>query len=191
MNKKNFKVLIIACWVVLAICLVIKLFGGNWFELATNNTKFIKFCEWIENNQVPKMILYCIIAILTTYPALCVFINKKYLNLKESLIFIPLIAIKSIVGWYISGITIIFDFLTLIIVPLIIVKFKYWKRIIIGNLLVILFQIITIVVRNLNPNIAIENLVVEALLYQIDYYVMIALFYLYNTYFKLYNIRKE
>lgn len=187
--KSPYGLIILISWIALIICLIVKLFGGNWFELWLENDNFIKFCEIIEQNEIIKKILYCLIAIFTTYPALCVFINKKYLNLKETLLFVSLIILKSIIGWYINGITFLFDLLTLIIIPLILTKFKFWKRILIGNLLVFAFQILTVVIRNLNPNIAIENSIVEILLYQIDYYLMITLFYLYNC--QILNLKRK
>ena len=188
MTRKSFRTLIIMCWVVLLVCVVIKLFGGNWFEFATDNARFIEFCEMVEYTKWLKMTLYCIIAVITTYPVICVILNKKYLNKKETLIFVPLIITKSLTSWYVPWLPYILDSLCVIVLPLLLTRFKCWKRVIIGNVLVLVFQLITFVIRNLSINFVYNNAVLEILLYQIDYYVMIALFYLYNSYI---NFKKK
>lgn len=114
---------------------------------------------------------------------MCVFLNIKKFNLKLTLLFIPLMVTKSIISWYILWLSYILDILILIIIPLLLNKFKNWKRVIIGNLLVMAFQLLTLAVRNLNVGTGfnVSNTFVEQFLYQIDYYLMILLFYLYNT----------
>ena len=46
------KRLIIICWVLLAICFVIKLFGGNFFEIMCTNKTFIKFCDFVDKYYI-------------------------------------------------------------------------------------------------------------------------------------------
>lgn len=185
--KSPYGLIICISWIALIICLIIKLFGGNWFELWLNNNKFIAFCEFVQTHKAFKIILYCFIAILTTYPAICVFLNKKYLSLYENIIFIALIIIKSISSWFISWLPFILDFFCLILLPLIFTRFKYWKRILLGNVMVVIFQLITFAIRNVNINFISNNEIFEILLYQVDYYLMILLFYFYNSK----KIRKE
>lgn len=172
--------LIIVSWVVLIICLIIKLFGGNWFELWWENKHFINFCNYVDNNIWLKRVIACLVCLFTTLPALCVFLNEKKLTKKHLLIFIPLIIIKSVLGWFISNITFILDLIILIIIPTLLTK--NWKRILLGNVLVFIFQLITILTRNLNAFglFNSSNTTIENLLIQIDYYLMILLFYLYT-----------
>ena len=181
--KSPYGLIICISWIALIICLIIKLFGGNWFELWLNNDKFIGFCEFVDNTQWLKMILACVICVATTIPAMCVFLNVKKLNLNQYLLFIPLMITKSILGWYILWLAYVLDIFILIIIPLILCKFKNWKRTIFGNILVILFQFLTLAVRNLNVGTGFNenNTFLIQTLYQVDYYLMILLFYLYNT----------
>ena len=44
-KERYLKRVIIVCWIALAICFGIKLFGGNLFEIMCNNENFIKVCE--------------------------------------------------------------------------------------------------------------------------------------------------
>ena len=176
----KYGMLIVVSWTVLIICLIIKLFGGNWFELGVENTKFINFCNYVENTQWLKMTIACLIYLLTTYPVLCCILNKRYLNKKLTLYFISLIIVKSIVGWYSVIFAFILDFIIIILLPLVICKFKNWKRVIFGNLLIMVFQLVTIGIRNLSMNFNLGNTVIENYLIQVDYYIMVLLFYLYN-----------
>ena len=184
-NRDTYGMLITVSWILLVICLVIKLFGGNWFELWWDNEKFIAACNYVENNTILKMIVACSFSILTTIPFICIILKRNKLNIKLTILFSLLIAIKSILNWYISGISYIFDFVTLILLPLIINKFKNLKIVLFGNVLVFIFQLITITLRNLSygfGNFNMGNTVIEQILYQIDYILMIMLFYFY--YFK-------
>jgi hypothetical protein len=176
----KYGMLIIVSWAVLIICWLIKLFGGNWFELGTENIKFINFCNFVDNTKWLKIILACLIYLFTTYPVLCCILNKKYLNTKLLIIFMPLMIIKSITGWYILWIAYIIDLFIIVILPLIICKFKNWRRVVLGNVLVLSFQLLTMAIRNIGVGLNSNNTFIEQALIQVDYYIMIMLFYLYN-----------
>lgn len=185
--NNKYGMLITVSWGLLIICLIIKLFGGNWFELSSENEKFISFCSFVDNTQWLKMILACLICLITGYPFLCILLNKEKLNLKESLIFIPLMICKSILGWYILYISYILDVFIIILIPLILNKFKNWKRVIIGNILIFIFQLMLIIIRNFSGGLNDFGTFIPQVIIQIDYFLMIFLFYLYN----IKNIRKE
>lgn len=176
-NDDKYGMLILVSWVVLGICLIIKLFGGNWFELSVENEKFIAFCNFVDNTMWVKMTLACLIYLFTNYFIICILIDKQKLDKKLILIFLPLMITKSIISWYFTTISFILDVVILIILPIIIGK--KWKRVIFGNLLVMAFQLLTIAIRNVSINFNLGNTVVENYLIQIDYYIMIILFYLY------------
>lgn len=184
----TYGMLITISWVVLLICLIIKLLGGNWFELGTNNEHFISFCNYVDNTQWLKMILACIIYLITTLPVLLILLNEPKLKPRNYAIFIPLMICKSVVSWYSVVISYILDFVIIILLPLILKKFKNWEMVIFGNALVFVFQCITFLIRNIGIKIGfnINNSFIVQTIYQVDYYLMILLFYLY--YFK---IKKE
>lgn len=181
--KSPLGLLITTSWIALILCLIIKLFGGNWFELWLDNDKFISFCNFVDNTKWLKMVLACGIYLITTIPAMCVFLNIEKFTRKLYLLFIPLMICKSICGWYFVYISYLLDVLILILLPMILNKFKNWKRVIIGNILVMVFQLLTLAVRNLNVGFGfnVNNTFIIQCLYQVDYYLMIILFYLYNT----------
>lgn len=175
----TYGMLITVSWVVLIICLIIKLLGGNWFELGTDNERFIAFCEYVDTNLVLKRILACSIYLLTTLPILCILLNERKLKPRSCAIFIPLMICKSIISWYILAISYILDVVIIILLPLILCKFKNWKVVIFGNLLVFAFQLLLIVVRNLSGGLNGYETFIQQAIIQVDYYIMILLFYLY------------
>ena len=185
MNIKQLKTLIITCWSLLIICFVIKLLGGNWFELSTNNENFIAFCSWLDNTMVFKIILYCIIAMTTTYPLFCILLNKTHLKLKEGILLCSIIAIKSILCWWFVWVSYVADMIAIVLIPLIYGKFKNWKRVLISNILVMILQLMCMFIRNITFNFATISEVLETLLLQLGYFIMITLCYLYNIYFIL------
>lgn len=179
MPKNKYKMLIITSWVVLIICFIIKIIGLKNFDFQSDNSKFIRFCNYVDNILWLKMIIACIVCVLTTYPIICVLINKKYLNIKSSLIYIPLMIASSIISWYSTIINMIIQGIYLIIIPLIQTKGKF-KRIILTIIFVSLFQIISLLIRNINITNFNDNNCMISLMFQIDYYIMILLLYLYN-----------
>ena len=54
--KSPYGLIILISWIALIICLIVKLFGGNWFELWLENDNFIKFCEVIQKYKIFKII---------------------------------------------------------------------------------------------------------------------------------------
>lgn len=187
MNKKQLKTVIIVCWILLAICFVIKTFGGNWFELSSDNEKFVQFCTFVDNTMWLKMILALILCLVSTYFFICLLLNKSKLSLKEMILFGILTSIKSLVSWYIEWLPIVLDTLILILLPLIICKFKNWKRIIIVNVLVVAYQCLSVIIRNISF-LFVGNSFIEQTIMQVDYYIFLLLYFLYN---KKYFINKE
>ena len=165
-------------WVLLVICLIIKLFGGNWFELGSENSKFIEFCLYVDNHIWLKMTLACLICLGSTYFIMCLLLNKKKLNKKDMLIYLPLIVAGSLTSWHLSIISLICQLIYLIILP--IIQTRAWKRIILTILITFIFQFISILFRNFGTFDFNNNSFIYQVLIQIDYYLMLILYYLYT-----------
>lgn len=179
-NNTTYGMLIVVSWVVLLICLVIKLFGGNWFELWWDNEKFISFCNYVENTMWLKMSIACVISLTSTLPIISIIYNfniNKF-KAKHIILYSFIIIIKSLIGWHIPLISTILDFIILLIIPFIITK--NWKRILLVNVFVLAFQLISILIRNISFGLNFNNTLIETYLIQIDYYIMLILLYLYN-----------
>ena len=59
LTKRNIlRKTIILCWSALIICFVIKLLGGNYFEIFTTSERFIELCNWVDGNFIGTIIMY-------------------------------------------------------------------------------------------------------------------------------------
>ena len=181
---------IIACWIILIICFVIKLFGGNYFEIVCTSENFVNVCNYIDNGFIAVIIRftsfmlssYCFIKIIDFA------ITKR--NLIISL-FICLLywCFKHCIE--VGAITIsllLIDVLDFLILYLIAILFCNKKRnivirfvspiIYIGVLL--LFSMISALVKNFGFNEKVTESFMVAFIFMIDYYIMIILTYLYK-----------
>ena len=174
--KTTYGMLITMSWALLLICLIIKLFGGNWFELWWENDNFINFCNYVETKTWLKMSIACLVYLISGYFIISVFINRK-MNLKLMAIFYPIMIIKSVVGWYNTTIAFILDLI--ILLGLTTYFNKNIKRNLICYALLFLLQLVSILIRNVSIDFNL-NSTIPSLLYQIDYYIMIVLWFLYN-----------
>ena len=178
--KDRYKTLIISCWVVLLCCFVVKLLGGNFFEIVCENEKFIRFCEFVETNWL-KYPIALITYVLSTFIYMLGVIKKKttkYDKLQLIFILITFWILKVFLSQYTIVIFII-DALFTIVVPILFNK-ENWLMSIIGYGLIILFQVISLVIKNIGVKM-IDSSTFVSLIFSIDYYIMICLFYLYRT----------
>lgn len=181
--KDKYKTLITACWIVLICCFIVKLLGGNWFEIACNNEKFIAFCNTFKNGFVYYLINYTLYHFGTYYYFKAV-LKSKTLNKRKYLLHLIMIVvwvIKLILSLTVSNPTIlvlIIDTAFLICTPLVVDK-KIIKRSIIGYILNLGFQIVSLITKNIGLKLLTDNLVI-IIIFSIDYYIMVILYYLYS-----------
>jgi hypothetical protein len=188
-KERYLKRVIIVCWIALAICFGIKLFGGNLFEIMCDNENFIKVCEYADNHIWADFILsslYCFVSMYFLILAMC----GKYKYEKWQLILlIVTVLIGTIVKIYSQKLGVVFDIWQIIIMPCVF-TLKTPKRhfcVIIGNILVLIFQAVSLFVRDLSFGIVTENGLLIGIIYSIDVTIMYILYYLYSNF----HIRKE
>ena len=176
--KDKYKTLITACWIVLICCFIVKLLGGNWFEIACNNEKFIAFCNTYKNTIIEYIIGFITYTTTATLYYLALFKRKWYV--KKDIIWIVLISIFAIVKrifikyQLLLGLT---EILIIIGFP-IILDIKKWYRPIIAYGLTFVFQLISLLTKNIGIKVIDDNFIVS-LIFSIDYYIMLILYYLY------------
>ena len=176
MMKDKEKILLYACWAVLIAYFLIKMLGGNYFEIACENERFIAFCNWLDNNLVAKLVISTITTTTSNY-LIYLSITKQKIG-KDWWIILLCLPI-SIIKHYISVLGLIMDLSIMILIPLLKYRFKNILRVIIGNVLVLLFQVISLITKNIGLSLPTEYSLI-ALIYMIDYYLMIILYYLYT-----------
>lgn len=179
-TENKFGSIIFISWVVLIGCLIIKLLGFDVLELGSDNSLFNKVCDFIDNISWLEKGLACTFYVLSTLPIFCIIIDVRIKDLeKEELLAIVLImVVTSLTSWNNVIVSTLLDCLIVIIIP--IIKTKKVFRVLLCVALTLFFQTITIVIRDLSFDFNVSNCFLKQVLYQVDYYVMVLLFYLYN-----------
>ena len=182
--KDKYKTLIISCWVVLLCCFVVKLIGGNFFEIVCENEKFIRFCEFIDGN-ILKYVISFIMYMVSAFIYMLAVVRNQTSNKRKIIAFVLYSVLWTIklIAYNMPIIVTITEFIGVIGIPILMNK-KYWKMSLIGCGLNLLFQLISLITKNVELNYVDDSMFV-AIIFNIDYYIMIILFYLYRT--KEYN----
>ena len=171
--------LIIMSWCLLIVCLIIKLFGGNWFELSTDNERFISLCAFVDEHQWLKMAINCIMYCFSTYFVICASVGQKYLTKKQAIFIFPYMITKSLISWYFYWIAFAMDVILLLVINTCISR-KFSRSLLCFGL-VNAFQFVSLGMRNIHVTNFDNNNTIVLILLQIDYYLMIALYYLHST----------
>ena len=182
--KDKYKTLIISCWVVLLCCFIVKLLGGNFFEIVCENEKFIRFCKFIDGN-ILKYVISFIMYMTSAFIYMLAVVRNKISNKRKIIAFVLYISLWTIklIAYNLPIIATIVEFIGVIGIPILMNK-TYWKMSLIGCGLNLLFQFISLITKNVELNYVDETMFI-AIIFNIDYYIMIILFYLYRT--KEYN----
>ena len=174
------------CWVTLLCFWVIKLFGGNFFEIAVNNENFIKFSELVETTWLKYLVSFFTIAVAKylTFGAIC----QKFVFKGKQLIFV-IFGIVSI--WAVSNFVPLGKlqfpawYAYVVFIAAGIIYQKGWKKTfgVLAILFETLFSIISAITRNL-PVYVMSNYLITAI-FIFDLYLMLGLYYLYSNLIRL------
>lgn len=187
MTKRAIKIAIIISWCFLGACLIFKLCGSNVFEIAVNNETFIKVCNWLDGDGI--IFSYVLSFIMSNA-------SNVFILMASALIFRPswkqLLLIEGvnipvwIVKFFFPYVGFGIECAMFIIVPAIISR-KWWSGFL-GLALNLLFQVCSLFIRG--QDIAIfENNTILSLVMSIDYYIMIALYFMYVVMIKKFKRR--
>lgn len=179
MMKNKYKVLIKSCWILLFICCAFKLFGADIFIAGTSNENFIKVCTFIEENIFIKYILYLLMNIVSSGIYFMAVLSEKKINLKW-LIPYGIYAVCKIIFNSLDSLFMILDFIIIPGLP-IIINPKIWKRSLLGTVLNLGFQFVSMFLKLDNFTMFDENTLIFLIL-NIDYYIMLVLYYLYSNF---------
>ena len=187
---KPIKRAIALCWIMLVACFLIKLFGGNWFEVVCTNEHFIKVCNFIQNN---RFVFELFSFALYVFPTLTIIItiSLKPIPKRKTIVFV---ATCLILVWaskfYKMELKTILETVAMFTLPIVVnyieqennnflsVFKKTWFYGLIGSLPTFLFQFISLITKNVGLRIVSRDVLLTFILL-VDYYIMIALYYLY------------
>ena len=183
MMKDKYKTLIISCWVVLLVYFVIKLLGGNYFEAICYNPNIVSICEFVDNNYWVSYLFKAPAYAITSY---LVYLTITKQKLKDDWWMIIILLVQPFCKRYILPLGLAIDAFTLIIYPtlklIFVNKDKWWiviLRVLIGNVLLVAFQLLSTFTRNIGYYIPLDNTLVGIIM-SIDYYLMTLLYYLHT-----------
>lgn len=176
---------IITCWVLLALCLVIKLFGGNFFNIACEHENFIKVCEFIDNGWIYYLIAFIFYFVSTFIFYYTVGSSKKISKQTVLIISIPLIICYAS-KFLSTTFALILDYIAYLIVSIILCKKSNFNRkqtiirIVLGFILNNAFQLISLFIKNFGLFDIMDNNTLLQIIFSIDYYIMLVLYMLYS-----------
>lgn len=179
MMKNKYRVMIITCWVLLVTAVIVKLCGANIFNIVVNNQNFINACDYIDNHLWLKYILATIVYIPSTYLIYLTMTKQKIgKDLWFILVCLPCSTLKGLNQYIGMAYEII---IILLLIPLLRCKGKNWLLVLIGIAVIILFQQISLWIRNLGFYLEKDYFLLN-LIMLIDYYIMVVLYYLHVQY---------
>ena len=169
------KRMITLCWVLLGICFVVKIFGGNFFAFVGESAIVEFICDRIYL-LIPFQSMFYIFG---TYLFYLTVTNHKHKILSFIIVLImntmkQLIKLGSI--WI--YVTFVCEFVGMFLIPIFALKRK-WYNVVYINLLLIIFQIVSLITKNIVPT-EFPRADVVSCVYMIDYYIMVTLMFLYS-----------
>lgn len=192
-NKNNYQYYVFRraihiCWVVLAVCLIIKLFGGNYFCIICDNARVVAFVAWIDSHFLGKFALGVVSSSISyTFYYLAIMKRRFFTALQAVFVYASVVGFVALrlAFQHIQIIGLLCDGIQFVLIPYFLCRKELprWviPRIISGIMLLFLFQIISMAIKNLSYHeYTVEN-TLTATIFMIDVYIMLCLYYLYSN----------
>lgn len=177
MNKKVIKTAIIISWVLLGVCIIFKLCGSNVFELAITNNHFLAVCNWLDTDGIYFSYALSFVMSIVSTTFILMAASLIYKPTWKQLLFIEAVNIPV---WFVKiffpKVGFIIECVMFIVVPAVISR-KWWTGFL-GLALNVVFQLASMFIKGQEVKIFDSN-TIFSLIFTIDYYIMIALYYLY------------
>lgn len=192
-NKDNYQYYVFRraihiCWVVLAVCLIIKLFGGNYFGIICDNARVVAFATWIDNHFIGKFALGIVSSgISYTFYYLAI-MKMRFFTVSQAVFVyasVVLFVALRLVFQTVPIVCVSFDVAQFFAIPILLCRKEFKRcvipRIVVGILLMILFQVVSMLVKNVSLNKYISNNTLTGTIFMIDVFIMLCLYYLYSN----------
>ena len=181
-HERYLKRVIIVCWIALAICFGIKLFGGNLFEIMCGNENFIKVCTYADNNIWAEYLIGFAYSLFSIYFLMLAMCQRRKFVKWELITTIATVAVGTLIKIFNQEIGLIFDLWQLVIMPMVF-EGRGKRRcfiVILGNILLVTFQFVSMIVKNIGIGFITDNGVLISSIFAIDVIFMIVLYYFYS-----------
>lgn len=176
---------IVISWISLALCFVVKIFGGNFFEIMSDNPKYKALCDYAEEHLWLNFSISFVSSMYCQSMYLLSVIQRYKFTKKQFIVCIISVAISSIVKIFSFSFGWIVDIWLFLLMPICYLGKnykKYWYAII-AFLLTFTFQFISLIVKNIG-NINVAETYFIGIIYMVDVYIMCFIYYLYRNYKK-------
>lgn len=184
-KERYLKRVIVVCWIALAICFGIKLFGGNLFEIMCENENFIKVCEYADNHWWAYYLMGATQCFISLY-FFGLAVSQKYKYKKWELIcLIATVIFGSAIKMFSKSFGFIFDIWQGIIFPMILIgkKYKSYWKILYANILLMVFQLSSMFIKNINVLVLGDSTLIGTI-FSVDIWIMLILYYCYSNILK-------
>lgn len=169
---------IILCWIALAICFIVKIFGGNFFEIVVHNDRFTAVCELCQKSFILTNIVYYISSCICTFLYTNAVCATRCLSKKWNIILYTCMTAIFVIKIFLPITGFVLDLAVMwVAIPLLICR-NIW-RVLIGVALTLIFQVLSLITKNIGLGILGDNFLVSIIV-MIDTYFMLALYYLYS-----------
>lgn len=179
---------ILICWALLFVCFTVKIFGGNYFAIMVNSPQFVEFCQHLDSNIVIYGLMGLVSSLITYALFYLALLRQMWFTKRQFWIYLVSVLVSCVIrvvfdaeGVY-SVIINSFNVLQCFILPLVFTRpcKPYVLRIFVGNVLNFVFQFIAIITKNIGIKFITESSL-QMLIFTIDVYIMLALYYLYSN----------
>ena len=176
---------IIISWASLAFCFIIKIFGGNFFEIICENHNYKALCDYADTHFWLKYLIGIISSMVCQTFFMLAILQKYKFNRKELVITIISVLICCLLKLFNLNYFIVADVWLSFILPAILLgkPSKKYFSIIIAFILNIGFQALSLFIKNIGF-VNVGDTLFIGLIYSIDAYIMLLLYYLYRNYVK-------
>ena len=179
--KRNvWKRSIILCWIFLAISVVVKFIDWDFFNIESDNDRFIRLCAWIDSHIVAQRILqyiiYCFGNLLLLF-AICGYKHKS----KDIPLILVIFSAMVCVKFLSTSVAVFTDFIGIIAISCYYcVPIRSFKRksSLVVCIVSVIFQLVCLFIKNIS-GIFLPDYTLIGLIFLIDYYIMLVLLMLY------------
>lgn len=175
MMKDRARTLFYSYMGVLLFLFVLKILGVKNLELMCENEVVINICNFIDNTFMEDVVAFLMYLFTTTLIIQSIFSVKKFIG-KQNLfyLFISIGEIIRLIFFDIAIVTVLIDFILLIVIP-----FVYNKKLILKSIvvafIVFMFQLISFFVKEISIYEHTIDNTLTAVIYSLDYIIMLFL----------------
>lgn len=184
MNRKVLKVMIALVIIFLCALYILKIFFPEQFVIVIENEQLIKIGNYIDNHLWLYIIISCITSFITYWLYLCAVTRKWYLNWKELIAVLIVIAITQTLYSFEDTVTLASTLCTIAMIMLPLISKAQLKDVAIVFSFDYLSQILSTLIRGL-PELLTNVNFMTIFLMALESYFWLLLFYLY------FNFKKE